>query len=284
MHRSGTSATTALLGKLGVGMPATRMEINEGNPKGYWESVRLHDIHEQLLRDAGSRWNDWAPLQVAADGDRTDQLLAVLAEEFDLGRINAVKDPRMCRMVPFWLNAAAKAGLSPRIVIPYRNPVEVAASLVQRGGGMTAEQGLLLWLRHVLDAEVHTRGLRRVFLRYDRLIADWRATVARMTRAFEVQWPIAPADAADEIEQFLDVRLRRQIAADSEIARLHPWFAGAYRAFDALSDDRQDSAGAEAELDRIRADFDGLHIRRAGTPEAISQRDAAPRADVDAVR
>lgn len=262
MHRSGTSATTAVLGKLGLAMPNTPMTPQEENPTGYWESARLCDVHDEMLREAGSRWDDWTALRLADKPARTGEILTVLAEEFDLSRVSTVKDPRICRMVPFWLEALATGGFSPRIVIPYRNPLEVAASLVKRGNGMTTEQGLLLWLRHVLDAEAETRDQRRVFLRYDRLIEDWPGTMARVGRVLELEWPVAPAEAAAEIDAFLDKRLRRQMVAEPELRLLHPWLIDTFDALDILSDESRDPAEAMHTLDRIRHAFNAMCAAR----------------------
>lgn len=284
MHRSGTSATTALLGKLGVGMAATQMEFNVGNPKGYWESVRLHDFHEGLLSEAASCWNDWNELAIAPDAARAEAMLEVLGHEFDLDGLCAVKDPRMCRMMPFWRDAAARGGLSPRILVPYRNPVEVAASLVERGGGMTGEHGLLLWLRHVLDAEAQTRDLPRVFFRYEHLIDDWRGTVARMERGLGLKWPVPPAQATPAIEAFLDTRLRRQVAADEEARALHPWFAHTLAALDWLAGDDPDPTGAQATLDTIREELNAACRRFRSPPDAAGQRPAPDTEQLDRLR
>lgn len=275
MHRSGTSATTAVLGKLGLAMPKIPMALHEENPTGYWESARLCALHDDMLREAGSRWDDWTALRLVANRSRTRKLLAVLAKEFDLSRVSTVKDPRICRMVPFWLDALATGGFSPRIVIPYRNPLEVAASLVKRGNGLTTEHGLLLWLRHVLDAEVETRDQRRVFLRYDRLIEDWPGTMARVGRALELELPVAPAEAASEIHAFLDKRLRRQTVAEPELRLFHPWLADTFDALNSLSDEGRDPAAATDTLDGIRHAFNAMCAARRDELPALIRSPAA---------
>lgn len=55
MHRSGTSALTGVLAKLGATPPLTPMPDNEFNPKGYWVLHPLAMLHERILRSAGSR-------------------------------------------------------------------------------------------------------------------------------------------------------------------------------------------------------------------------------------
>jgi hypothetical protein len=59
MHRSGTSALTGTLAKLGASLPKDLMPANESNPRGYWESLGLVKLHDELLASAGSSWDDW---------------------------------------------------------------------------------------------------------------------------------------------------------------------------------------------------------------------------------
>ena len=65
MHRSGTSAVTGLLVRLGA-RAKTLIRPNEHNPLGFWESDAFFAYHERLLRDAGTDWDEWTP--VAVDG------------------------------------------------------------------------------------------------------------------------------------------------------------------------------------------------------------------------
>ena len=87
MHRSGTSATAGLLVRLGVEAPMMLMPADASNPEGYWESRRLWEVHERLLRDADSRWDTYTRL----DMDRF--------QPSDPGRIERRVPPRTaCRV------------------------------------------------------------------------------------------------------------------------------------------------------------------------------------------
>src|SRR5438552_705120 len=79
---------------------------------------------------------------------------------FDDEPLAVLKDPRICRFVPFWLDVLGEIGAQPRIVIPVRSPLDVAESLKLRNG-FSSSKSLLLWLRHTLDAEAETRKLSR---------------------------------------------------------------------------------------------------------------------------
>ena len=59
---SGTSATAGLLVKLGARMAQNPMPGTPDNAKGYWESQPLAHLHNRLLAEAGSAWDDWGRL------------------------------------------------------------------------------------------------------------------------------------------------------------------------------------------------------------------------------
>src|SRR5262245_15299141 len=116
MHRSGTSALAGLLVHLGARAPQTLMPADENNPQGYWESLAFHDFHERLLRSAGSRWDAWTRvspewLRRVSAGRYGDECRDLLQREFGDAPLFVLKDPRMCRLMPFWLPLLASAGI-----------------------------------------------------------------------------------------------------------------------------------------------------------------------------
>jgi hypothetical protein len=76
----------------------------------------------------------------------------------------ALKDPRLCLLLPLWTQALAALGYASRLVFIYRNPLEVAAS-IHRRNQIPARRGLQLWLYYNLrclqDAE-SLGGIARV--------------------------------------------------------------------------------------------------------------------------
>lgn len=70
-----------------------------------------------------------------------------------------------------------------------------AAGTPGKDAGHGTGYGLLLWLRHVLDAEAGSRGLTRVFARHDTLLSDWQAETDRIARALNLDCPRPAADA-----------------------------------------------------------------------------------------
>ena len=226
MHRSGTSALTRVLGLMGAALPHDPMPPTADNPQGYWESQRIARLNNRLLESAGTDWsNDAAiPPEWFADpcraGDR-EEAIALLANEFAAAPSIVLKDPRICRLIPFWKTVLDAAGFETRAVLALRDPLEVARSLAARAADPAFSpaaipdpaRGLLLWLRYVLDAERHSRELTRHVIDYADLLRDWRTTleplrgIAGLSRL--------PADTTATIDAFLDPTLRRQVRDDT---------------------------------------------------------------------
>jgi hypothetical protein len=120
---------------------------------------------------------------------------------------------------------------------------------------------VLIWLRHVLDAEVETRMVRRVAVRYSDLLADPLAGTRRLSRALADIWPARP-DARLDPGAVLRSELRHhdwQRQAIDVSPPLHQWLDRTWRAFGALVDeDAPRLPAALVELDAIRAEFDAL--------------------------
>ena len=148
-----------------------------------------------------------------------------------------LKDPRICRLVPFWVAALDEFGAVPVFVTPVRNPLEVAASLKERNGFSTPK-GLLLWLRHVLEAEHQTRGHPRVFISYERLLEDWEGEARAIADHLQISWPRLNHSARDEVERFLEPRRRHQHATLEELSdhtAVVDWVTRCYAALEEAS-------------------------------------------------
>lgn len=300
MHRSGTSAVTRILSLCGAQLPDHLMPSSERNPRGYYESQRIYDLHEELLVELGSAWDDVAALPTewlaAPTGSRwVERFAEAVREEFGDAPFLTLKDPRLCRLVPLWLRILAKLGYRPSFVIPVRNPLDVAASL-QAAEGTAEAKGLLLWLQYFLAAERDTRGHPRAFVGYDALLRDWRVVVEQISRDLDLAFPRLGARAGAEIDEFLSRALRHHSTSARELEerRAVPrWvkeaFAWAERASagpeppsDPLDQIALEMHPAEAafgpvvaalEVDRDRLREDGARLRaRMETAEA--QRDA----------
>jgi len=237
MHRSGTSATTGLLGMLGVELGTRLMPPGPDNPKGFWENLDAVQINERLLADLDRRWDDprkmpdgW--LQSAPAEAARHAIGALLDAEFSRARLWAVKDPRLSRCVDVWTELLVERGIRPVFLLVARHPEEVAASLSHRSGELPAVVRLL-WLRYVIDAEQATRGHARCLITYESLLADWQGCLAGIERELGVAWPCDPREKASAIDAFLDSGGRHHAHAGPEPSEALAQLAGrVYRQLD----------------------------------------------------
>ena len=263
MHRSGTSALSGTLNLLGVTIPGERVPPADDNKKGFFENKRLVAFHDKLLEEFGSRWEDplpfserclYSPNAFAA----ARELACLFQEEFGNSPLVLVKDPRMCRLLPVWVEALSLSNRNIAVIIPVRHPLEVAASLQERDSFSRAH-ALVLWLQHILAAEHDTRSLVRCFVFFDDLLRGWRSVVHEIGEKLGLAWPKETIRVGHEIDQFLSTELRHHrwmeevpFACD----RLHDLCSRAWSALKLLSADHNDKS-AQATLDQVAQEFDG---------------------------
>ena len=242
MHRSGTSALSGLLVRLGGEGPRDVIGGNAGNPRGHFEPRRIVALHDAFLALDGHSWSDWTRIDPRAfSGGRAeawmDRLAVAMRADFSGDRPMIVKDPRICRLVPLWRGVADRLGADLRIVLPYRDPAEVAASLARRDR-TPADAAALAWLRHALDAERETRDLPRVVVDYADLLCDWREEIGRVAAGLGIPFATS-GSAAEEADAFVAPALRRESAdaGDGAAAPMPAWLAEAVEALRALRAD-----------------------------------------------
>jgi glycosyltransferase involved in cell wall biosynthesis len=221
MHRSGTSALAGVLCGLGAAAPKkTLMGPHPCNQKGLFEALGLAQAHDEFLAAAGSCWHDWRKFDLPwarskSAAQHAAKIKTVLTEEFGDEPMIVLKDPRICRFVPYTLSLLAELNVSPVAVLPVRNPLEVALSL-QRRDNFAVPKSMMLWLRHVLDAEYFSRNLPRYFLPYEGLLQNWRHHVDRLAEQTDVAWPDRSDRSGAGIDQFLTTELYHERATWDE--------------------------------------------------------------------
>ena len=219
MHRSGTSALAGLLHELGIEMgPSLMSGRADENEKGFWEHEKIVSIHDRLLAHFGSGWSDTRPLPqdwYSRDFSRQcqDEICDVLKEDFGSQPLWALKDPRMCRLVPLWMPVFEKFDIEPLFLCIVRNPLEVAASL-QRRDHMNTDHALLLWLQYNLEAVDSTAGCRRRFLTFAQLLEQGAPLLQDLLRGCLRQPAGLPVTAAGA-STLLSSDLRHHIVSDS---------------------------------------------------------------------
>ena len=216
MHRSGTSALTGVLAQLGVQLGRHLYAPQQGvNDKGFFEHSDITDCNDRILYRAGSAWDDILPL---AEGwqddpgldDHKARLRGHIRRDFSKAALWALKDPRICRLLPLWQPLLREEGIDVRYLFIVRHPMEVAQSLARRDGFST-DKALLLWLDHNLQVERHTRGQRRLVTGFDALLNDPIGQLQRLQARLALDLPIA--QAGDAVGRFLSPQLRHHADA-----------------------------------------------------------------------
>ncbi len=262
MHRSGTSALTGTVGLLGARLPARQMPPQPDNPNGFFESEKIIAIHERLLAAAGTSWFGFDRIPVEWFGSASaasfcDELAIAVQEDYDDAALFVVKDPRMCRLMPIWRQVLARIGAEPRFIITIRSPLEVARSLEKRNS-LPVAHSIILWLRHVLEAERETRGDQRTFVRYEELLREPSRTVQRIGVQLGFDDLFAIKNSERDIAAFINPAQRHHIAEISEFEHHNPFYPlllEVSAAFTELTGSPNDEE-AQRRLDNVWANFE----------------------------
>ena len=273
MHRSGTSMLAGIFSRLGCITASHLLPANFANERGYYEAAKISVLNDRILKSAGSVWSDWTPIRpdwFASAEARAfhDEALALVDSEFGTAPLLLLKDPRICRLMPFWRAVFAAKGVALRIVHTHRNPLEVSASLQARDG-LHPDYGALLWLRHTLEAEAACRDLPRYFTAYSEVMKDWQAVTNAAATALGLSWPHATKAIAAEIEAFISPDLKHFNLAPEEVLE-NPQISGWTRDCFEIVERRvhaQQRPDDQARLDEIRAALDQSTAAFAGLLE-----------------
>lgn len=212
MHRSGTSAFTGVLKLAGFYLNDEKLlGSTHSNEKGHWEHLGVLLINEKILSYFNSSWYDIHKLPMNWFNDPAFEELKIEARELlknDFGNIThwALKEPRLCRLLPFWLPLLKEAADIYCLHI-IRNPLEVAASLKKRDK-MPNMRSYLLWLQYNLMAEAATRNLPRAFINYDKFLVDPISNLQRIENQAQLPFPQKLEEQASAIKEFLTSELR----------------------------------------------------------------------------
>lgn len=222
MHRSGTSAVAGCLQRLGVDFGPRLMPANDDNPRGYYEHIDLVNLHDRLLLALGRSWDDVYPFPPHGWQDAAVRYIVeargLLQRDFPAAPLWGLKDPRLCRLLPWWEPLWEASNSTPLFLLVRRAPSEVAVSLARREG-FSFPKSYLLWLQHALEAERGTRGHRRAMIDFKSFVADWRGTLDTAVRSLGLPLIADSPDAG----QFVDPALMRSVSTEQGQEKSPVW-------------------------------------------------------------
>ncbi|WP_133650900.1 sulfotransferase family protein [Paraburkholderia flava] len=226
MHRSGTSAITRAMEVMGAEFGDNLMPPVPGvNDKGFFEDLDVYSLNVDVMSAAGTDWHSLAPIEL--EKIEKPQLDALQTRAIEIlrgkcrGRIFALKDPRITRLLPFWQPVFDRIAVRVVYVVTIRNPISVALSLEKRDH-FAREKSFLLWLAHMVPALAATNDSQRALVDYDRVMASPRSELERISQLLEL--PIDAQRFSDFQSEFLDSQLQhsRFEAGDLDVVRSAP--------------------------------------------------------------
>jgi hypothetical protein len=248
MGRSGTSMLTGLLSLCGAGLPDNLLASDANNEKGYFESLDVLGMNEFFLNCLGLDFFDTSfRLQdggLAEDGSvALTKRISKFLRRYEDCPLLVVKDPKIVPLLRYWLPTATGAGWEVKVVVSVRHPREVSASL-EKLHGLSVDYANALWIKYNLLTERDTREYPRVFIAYDRLLADWRGQLNRVATALDLDLDLGH-ERDEPVNSFLDKELRHHVAGH-DLVPSNPWVAEIFRQLTELT--------VDGELDRNRMD------------------------------
>jgi hypothetical protein len=257
-HRSGTSALAGVIQRLGVELGDNLLGPQAGvNERGFGEHSDLVALHDRLLGQLGSSWDSIHPLpekwwQSSEIDSISREINNVVEKDFGNTKLWGLKDPRLCRLLPLWLNILEQRACEPSFVIIYRNPLEVAESLARRDR-MEPQHALNLWLQHILDAELYSRDYPRAIISYRQLLEDWRGTMRSVGETLSLQWPASIDHAEREIAGFLDESLRHHQLNKEALSGVPSWIRETYACLEQA--DRNGDEDLQSQFNRLGREY-----------------------------
>lgn len=206
MHRSGTSSVARILNLMGCyfGPEELMLGAAADNPKGFWERTDIKEVNNEILDSAGGSWWDVERLDFSAlpreSQEWANERISDIVLGLDTNRPWAVKDPRLCLTLNFWLRALEV----PVFVHVLRSPAAVAKSLQNRNL-IPLSYGLALWefYQRLLLQSIGNK--EKITVRYESLLQDPEECVAHLYRELAKQGVSSlRLPGADEIRGFID--------------------------------------------------------------------------------
>ncbi|OWT74945.1 MULTISPECIES: hypothetical protein [unclassified Achromobacter] len=227
MHRSGTSAISACLERLGVVMGSTLAKADEWNPKGYFEEREIVSFNDHLFDLAGCRWDSPLPpgrIEPAEWGPQAAQAATLLEKIFGGAPVWGFKDPRMCLLQSFWQPVFDSMLVAPKLLFVLRHPAEVAHSLARRDG-ISSKRAGWLWFTHLIG------GLDYVSAESDCRLVDFSDLMNRPVQVMNdlCRWldlTCEPSAIAQFSAEFISPQLSH--GADAGSAEIPPLVLRAY--------------------------------------------------------
>jgi hypothetical protein len=201
--RSGTSALAGTFNILGLEIGKELLPPAGNNPKGFYENNKILTVNESILAALDSDVEDVRPLpenwwQHGSMKAFRNEIIKIVEDDFAGLDIFLVKCPRICILLPLWIDVMKELNISPKFIFSLRHPLSIVRSTMI-SQKLTFDRSLLIWFKFILNAEYFSRANPRVFVRYDDLIEDPEAVIDKICSVLEFKPPRDFDEARKEI-------------------------------------------------------------------------------------
>jgi len=233
MHRSGTSLIASVVHGLGKSFGNTLQPPNDENPKGFFENLEMVRLNDEILQSMDVAWDSLGFIwTVDFSEERFEPFITKAAElltkEFSGAQDIALKDPRLCILMPFWRIVLEKLGYAVNYIVVIRNPLECAHSQARRYKkdpdfhiiGKYPQQILLLWFAYMRKALMSLGENPSMVISFEILISQPKSGVRKIAEF--LQSGVTEEEIAALSNKLVLRNLKRNFATLEELHQAEP--------------------------------------------------------------
>ncbi len=209
MHRSGTSALTGCLNKLGLTIGKKIIPPSFDNKKGFFENRLICNLNDTILNYFGISWASVKALpENWIEDDKIPDFLetaySIIKNEFEeYEDIILIKDPRISLLLPFWCKVVDIFEGIPKVIISLRNPEKIVSSLKTRNH-IPKNKAYILWYNYISNAERYSRDIERFFIDFNELRTKPIEVLSKCCKHFALDLEKNIAIQEKAISNFID--------------------------------------------------------------------------------
>lgn len=204
MHRSGTSAMTGALNKLGVYLGEHMMQPHATNEKGFFENMDIAFVNRYIMEyKLGRLWHTTEEVPVISSPEINDLLEFTIKDTLGDAPVAGIKDPRMCFLLPYYQEVLTKLDYEIFYLRTHRDENEIKASLMYRDKFNEEKCDKIISLHNAsLDKYIPDA----ITIRYVDLLNDTDNVIGIMQQHF----PFLDYSESNkqEVKSFLDIKLK----------------------------------------------------------------------------
>ena len=154
-HRSGTSLIASLVKNFGISCDKNLFhQPNKFNKSGYYEDIRIVDLHEKIFKDHNLSW--WDPnlktVVYKKQKNYINEIKKILLSIKNKKNF-FIKDPRIIIFYELWQKATNSLNINLNPIFIIRNPIDCAMSINYRDG-LNLNHAMYLWILYHSNTKI----------------------------------------------------------------------------------------------------------------------------------